>query len=42
MNLRSIAIGFGLVASGCAVGDQVQVHKDGRHTDAKLVALPFV
>jgi glycine cleavage system aminomethyltransferase T len=35
-------IGFGLVASGCAIGDQVQVHKEGRRTEARLVALPFL
>ena len=35
-------IGFALVASGCAVGDTVQVHKEGRRIDAGLVALPFI
>ena len=35
-------IGFGLVASGCAVGDKVQVHKEGHTVNATLVALPFI
>jgi glycine cleavage system aminomethyltransferase T len=35
-------IGFGLVASACAVGDKVQVHKEGQAIPATLVALPFI
>ena len=35
-------IGFGLVASRCAVGDKVQVHKEGQTINATLVALPFI
>ena len=35
-------IGFGLVASACAVGDKVQVHKEGQAVPATLVALPFI
>lgn len=35
-------IGFGLVAASCAIGDQVQVHKDGQRIDARLVPLPFI
>lgn len=35
-------IGFGLVASRCAVGDQVHVHKDGQTCRGHLVDLPFI
>ena len=35
-------IGFGLVASDCATGDRVVVHKDGQRIEASLVTLPFI
>jgi glycine cleavage system aminomethyltransferase T len=35
-------IGFGLVSARCAVGDAVQVLKDGQRTEGRLVALPFL
>ncbi len=35
-------IGFGLVASSCAIGDKVQVHKEGQHIGGSLVCLPFI
>ena len=35
-------IGFGLVASSCAIGDKVQVHKEGQNISATLVDMPFI
>ena len=35
-------IGFALISTRCAVGDAVEVHKDGRTLAGKLVALPFI
>lgn len=35
-------IGFALISTRCAVGDAVEVHKDGRTLAGQLVALPFI
>lgn len=35
-------IGFGLVSTQCAAGDDVQVHKEGQIFNAKLKQLPFI